>query len=220
MKFYTVRHGQTDWNTLGVNQGWTDVPLNATGQFQALKARNQLRNVHFNIAYSSPLQRAAKTCQIILGRSTPDKSVFNHLSLEDSIELNHLYRQRIQVPQNCYIRYVEDLIERGLGVFEGKEGSRIHEISWKDGFNADRFKMESVPHMFQRIDRTLSEIRSDCLENYGEDAKVLLVSHAGILKIVDYVLRGGTVEGLFYSALYDSSINSHLKNCDFQVYDR
>lgn len=220
MKFYIVRHGQTDWNNLGLNQGWSDTPLNTLGQFQALKARDALRDVRFDIAYSSPLQRAAKTCQIILGRTIPDKSIFDNLDLEDAIELNHIYRRHNVLNANCYIYYMEDLIERGLGVFEGKEGSRIHEISWKDGFNADRFKMESVPHMFRRVDRVLKQIQIDALANYGEDAKILITSHAGILRIVDYVLRGGTEQGLFYSALYDSAINLHLKNCEFKVYER
>ena len=220
MKFYIVRHGQTDWNNLGLNQGWSDTPLNALGQFQALKARDALRDVRFDIAYSSPLQRAAKTCQIILGRTIPDKSIFDNLDLEDAIELNHIYRRHNDLNANCYIYYMEDLIERGLGVFEGKEGSRIHELSWKDGFNADRFKMESVPHMFRRVDRVLKQIQIDTLANYGEDAKILITSHAGILRIVDYVLRGGTEQGLFYSALYDSAINLHLKNCEFKVYER
>lgn len=220
MKFYIVRHGQTDWNNLGLNQGWSDTPLNTLGQFQALKARDALRDVRFDIAYSSPLQRAAKTCQIILGRTIPDKSIFDNLDLEDAIELNHIYRRHNDLNANCYIYYMEDLIERGLGVFEGKEGSRIHEISWKDGFNADRFKMESVPHMFRRVDRVLKQIQIDTLANYGEDAKILITSHAGILRIVDYVLRGGTEQGLFYSALYDSAINLHLKNCEFKVYER
>lgn len=220
MKFYVVRHGQTSWNTLGINQGWSDIELNTTGKFQALKACEELKNVRFNIAYSSPLQRAAKTCQIILGRSIPDKSIFSDLSLEDSIELSHIYLDKEQPNANCFIRYSEDLIERGLGVFEGKEGSRIHEISWKDGFNADRFKMESVPHMFQRIDRILKYIQTDALENYGEDAKILIVAHAGIIRMIDYVLRGGTEQGLFYSALYDSAIETRLKNCGIQVYDR
>ena len=80
--------------------------------------------------------------------------------------------------------------------------------------------MESVPHMFHRIDRVLKQIQADTLANYGNDAKVLIASHAGILKIVDYILRGGTEQGLFYSALYDSAINLHLKNCEFKIYER
>ena len=129
MKFYTVRHGQTDWNNLGLNQGWSDTPLNTLGQFQALRARDQLKNVRFDIAYSSPLQRAAKTCQIILGRSVPDKSIFNDLSLEDAIELNHFYHQHNNLNENCYIRYAEDLIERGLGVLKAKKAQGFTKLA-------------------------------------------------------------------------------------------
>ena len=74
--------------------------------------------------------------------------------------------------------------------------------------------------MFHRIDRILKQIQADTLQNYGNDANILIASHAGILRIVDYVLRGGTEQGLFYSALYDSSITLHLKNCEFNIYDR
>ncbi len=39
-------------------------------------------------------------------------------------------------------------------------------------------------------------------------------------RMIDYVLRGGAEQGLFYSALYDSAIEARLKNCGIQVYDR
>ena len=32
---YFVRHGETEWNRLGLIQGWTDIPLNETGHAQA-----------------------------------------------------------------------------------------------------------------------------------------------------------------------------------------
>lgn len=218
MKIYTVRHGQTNWNTLGIGQGWVDVPLNVTGQFQALKAKSELKNVTFNTAYSSPLQRAARTCQVILGRFVPQKELFNNLSLEDSIELTHFLKEEVTSRQ-CFIHYTEDLIERGLGVFEGNDTSRMREISWKDKFNSERFNMESIEHMYIRINRVLEQIQHDSIAKFGSNAIVLVVSHAGVLKLIDYILRGGTKDGLFYSALYDSAINHRFKNCDIQFYE-
>jgi len=32
---YFVRHGETEWNRLGLIQGWKDIPLNETGHAQA-----------------------------------------------------------------------------------------------------------------------------------------------------------------------------------------
>jgi broad specificity phosphatase PhoE len=60
-----VRHGQTDWNLEGRYQGQADVPLNAMGILQAKEAAHQLRDKHFDIIYSSDLNRALQTAEEI-----------------------------------------------------------------------------------------------------------------------------------------------------------
>lgn len=62
---YLVRHGQTDWNLEGRNQGQTDIELNETGIQQAKDIAIQLLGIKFDACFSSPLKRALKTCQII-----------------------------------------------------------------------------------------------------------------------------------------------------------
>jgi len=62
---YLVRHGQTDWNLEGRNQGRTDIELNQSGINEAKTLALKLKNVNFDIVYSSPLKRAYKTAQII-----------------------------------------------------------------------------------------------------------------------------------------------------------
>ena len=69
---YIIRHGRTDWNDLHKLQGRTDVPLNEEGRRMAEAAREEYRNVHFDICFCSPLVRARETAEILLrGRDVP-----------------------------------------------------------------------------------------------------------------------------------------------------
>jgi 2,3-bisphosphoglycerate-dependent phosphoglycerate mutase len=63
-----VRHGQSEWNLKNLFTGWRDVGLTEQGTAEALAAGEKLksRGLKFDIAYTSALQRAQKTCQLIL----------------------------------------------------------------------------------------------------------------------------------------------------------
>ena len=65
MNLYLVRHGQTDWNIQGRIQGSTDIELNSTGLNQAQKTAELLKNIDFDVIYSSPLKRTVDTAKII-----------------------------------------------------------------------------------------------------------------------------------------------------------
>ncbi|WEG11825.1 histidine phosphatase family protein [Pullulanibacillus sp. KACC 23026] len=60
-----IRHGETDWNALGKLQGQTDVPLNKNGRLQAEACGQFLKNFHWDVLITSPLQRALETGTII-----------------------------------------------------------------------------------------------------------------------------------------------------------
>ncbi len=63
--FYIVRHGETNWNAQHRIQGHTDTSLNENGINQAKKVSKELKNIKFDLAFASDLQRAHKTAQII-----------------------------------------------------------------------------------------------------------------------------------------------------------
>ena len=72
MRLYIIRHGETVWNTKRRLQGQTDTQLNENGKSLARITAQALRDVPFDLAFTSPLQRAAETAEIILeGRDVP-----------------------------------------------------------------------------------------------------------------------------------------------------
>jgi broad specificity phosphatase PhoE len=65
LNIYLLRHGETQWNADGNRYcGRTDVPLTEKGIRQAQLVSNRLKDIYFEAAYSSPLQRAYHTAQI------------------------------------------------------------------------------------------------------------------------------------------------------------
>ena len=68
-KIYLIRHGETLFNTMDVNQGQCDSPLTEKGirQAKAAKAWFDAHNVHFDAVYSSTSERACDTAELVTG---------------------------------------------------------------------------------------------------------------------------------------------------------
>lgn len=65
MRIFVSRHGQTDWNVKGIQQGVTDIPLNETGLGQAKVLAQSLVNSGIRHVYTSSLCRANVTGQAV-----------------------------------------------------------------------------------------------------------------------------------------------------------
>ena len=61
---YVVRHGNTPWSESHQHTGRTDLALNERGQAAARALRERLAGVAVAHVFTSPLQRAAKTCEL------------------------------------------------------------------------------------------------------------------------------------------------------------
>ena len=67
MHILLVRHGETPWNQDGRYQGRTDIPLADTGLRQVQKLSERLAGLAITRAVASPLKRAFRTAEIIVG---------------------------------------------------------------------------------------------------------------------------------------------------------
>jgi probable phosphoglycerate mutase len=61
---YLVRHGETPWTITGQHTGVTDLPLTKRGEDQARAIGGRLIGLRFPTVLTSPLQRAARTCEL------------------------------------------------------------------------------------------------------------------------------------------------------------
>ena len=61
---YLARHGETAWSLSGQHTGLTDLPLTERGERNASRLGERLRGLTFARVLTSPLQRAARTCEL------------------------------------------------------------------------------------------------------------------------------------------------------------
>jgi probable phosphoglycerate mutase len=59
-----ARHGETAWSVSGQHTGTTDLPLTDRGERNARRLEEQFRGVTFAKVFTSPLQRATRTCEL------------------------------------------------------------------------------------------------------------------------------------------------------------
>ena len=63
-RLYLIRHGETAWSLSGQHTGRTDIPLTEQGEQDARKLAEGLHAVRFSRVFTSPLQRARRTCEL------------------------------------------------------------------------------------------------------------------------------------------------------------
>jgi broad specificity phosphatase PhoE len=63
-RLFLARHGDTAWTDSRQHTGRTDLPLNERGEERARQIGERLQRFSFIRVFTSPLQRASKTCEL------------------------------------------------------------------------------------------------------------------------------------------------------------
>ena len=79
---YVARHGETAWSVSGQHTGITDLPLTPNGERNARRLGERLKGMTFARVFTSPLQRAALTCELAgfgaVAETDPDLVEWNY----------------------------------------------------------------------------------------------------------------------------------------------
>lgn len=159
LNIYLTRHGQDEDNFQGLINGHRDKPLTIVGEEQAKKlaAHIKLSGLIFEVIYSSPLQRAKKTAEIICSSLEADGPVVLDL-----------------------------LIEREFGIMTGQEIIKITSICAPDILKTETINYclcpegaETFPDLILRSHKLLDEILAR-----HKEGNILLVTHGDIGKMI------------------------------------
>jgi broad specificity phosphatase PhoE len=158
-----VRHGETDWNTAGILQGWLDVPINERGRMQARELARTFADSGFAGVYTSPLRRARETAAII--------AVLLRLP-----------------PPVCH----DGLKERNFGVIQGIPKAELAELNPAllehiVKRNPDT-RFEQGESMDECATRVLDGVRDIARQRPGE--RVLAIAHGWVMDVITREVRG------------------------------
>lgn len=174
MKIHIIRHGQTDWNVLKKIQGQTDIELNEVGIKQANEARKKFNELDFDLIICSPLTRTKQTAKIL----NQDK--------------------------NIKTIYSESLMERGLGLLEGKPSELEVDALYDLNLNTKDNNVELASDFVKRVYNLLDNVKNNL-----HNKKVLLVTHGGTARAIEAYFNG-TNDGIMPPET--------LKNCEIREY--
>lgn len=160
MKLYITRHGTTEWNLEKRLQGWADSPLTEDGRNRAIKLGNSLKDIDFDMIYTSPQERALNTAKLIRGNKNTEIKVHNGLK-----EL------RYGSWQGMYISDIEKDYPEDYHSYINDPEQYMPE----DG--------ESMVDLFQRVNLFLEEISTMNYQN------ILIVSHGITIKAIIAIIK-------------------------------
>lgn len=159
-KFYFVRHGESEGNRRNMIQGREDMPLSDLGREHARAAGRWFAGTPIDLVYSSPLERARETADIILSELGTD------------------------APATAPVE-TTDLMELDTGVFSGYTFETIGE-AFPEAWQVFRVESwESVPgaepiaSLYARAERHWNRIIADANAGHGT---VVSVTHGGLLQ--------------------------------------
>ena len=147
MNIYVIRHGETDANKNHVLQGCSNWPLNDYGVKLAEITGTSMKGIKFDVCFSSPLDRAKQTAEIVL-KNSGNENV--EIIFDERIkELNMgIYEGKKFSPGECEVPIAKILMFKYNAFLSGR---------WKGG--------ESARDLCKRTQEFLKELSTKNYEN-------------------------------------------------------
>jgi 2,3-bisphosphoglycerate-dependent phosphoglycerate mutase len=163
-KLVLVRHGKSEWNEKGLWTGWRDIPLAQKGIEEAQTTGEQLKDIHFDYAYTSALMRAQQTLAEILRVLTQTPPITKNQALNERDYGDYTEKNKWD-------------IQKELGEEEFQKIRRSWDYPPPNG--------ESLKMVYERV---LPYFESEILPHLKEGKNVIIAAHGNSLRaLVKYL---------------------------------
>lgn len=156
-----IRHGESQWNLENRFTGWVDVALTEKGREEARRAGEKIRHLRFDKAYTSVLQRAKDTLDIVL---------------------------RVIGQQGIPIAYDQALNERHYGDLQGLNKAETAEKFGKEQVHLWRRSYDVAPPGGESLKdtaaRTLPYFQAHIMPDLRAGKNVLVSAHGNSLRSI------------------------------------
>jgi broad specificity phosphatase PhoE len=173
---FFVRHGETDWNKLGLPQGSkNDIPLNSNGKTQSKKTgnyldENQTKFGSFDLILSSPMKRAYETATIIADElNYHDKIIINKNLIEVDSGLISIGKKSDELKKDPFYDDFFEFIDQHTNI-DIIEKNILTGIEMPDVF-INKYKMESNKSCNKRAKKIIKYLKKKDFK------RAIIVSH-------------------------------------------
>lgn len=184
-----IRHGRSKWNQENRFTGWVDVPLAPEGWREAEQAGELLKDVAFDVAYTSHLQRAILTLHLVLRPNISGKSPI-FLPANGSVPRQSYIPQENEFPVFVYETAIS---ERHYGDLQGKNKDEIREEFGEEQFKKWRRGYDTPPPNGESLQDTLWRsipfFRREILPHLEKGETVLVSAHGNSLRAMTKYLE-------------------------------
>jgi len=189
-KLVLVRHGKSLWNAQNRFTGWVDVPLDAAGWAEAKRAGELLADFEFDAAFSSHLQRAIVTLNVILRENKSEKKPIFAPAEKTLPRQKYAPDPKKEFPA---ILFATALAERHYGDLQGRvksevlaEVGEVQFKKWRRGYDTPPPNGESLKDTFERA---APYFQKEILPILKNGKTVLISAHGNSLRALTKFLE-------------------------------
>lgn len=167
-----LRHGESEWNKENKFTGFTDVELSANGIEEAKAAGRSLKNIKFDVVFTSTLKRAYNTASLAMTEAGQQHDFVKH----------------------------DDLRERDYGDLTGLNKDEMRKKFGEEQVHIWRRSYDVRPPGGESLKDVVDRVRPYYLEHIkpllDEGKNVLIAAHGNTLRAMLIILEENTPENI------------------------